>query len=65
MSDMALIKFVLYATLSLIEYTVNSEAARFSLRLPSSGIVRPCSLVHLVSVSEETLASILRIEELL
>jgi hypothetical protein len=33
MSDMALIEIVLYATLSLIVYTGNREAARFSLRL--------------------------------
>jgi hypothetical protein len=45
MSDRALIKVVLYATLSLIVYTVNREAARFSLTLPSFRIVRPCCLV--------------------
>jgi hypothetical protein len=33
MSDMAFIEVVLYATLSLIVYTGNREAARFSIRL--------------------------------
>jgi hypothetical protein len=42
---MALIKVVLYATLSLTAYTANRVDARFSLRLLSSRIVRPCCLV--------------------
>jgi hypothetical protein len=45
MSNIALIKVLLYVTLSLTANTANCVTARFSLRLPSSRIVRPCCLV--------------------